>query len=120
MVRPFHPSHLFIFPLCAIDLSMPELIFLPEPCRALEVTAKLLPLDQPITDWPPYTASEPKPDESTPVLVAKTVTPLSKPTGVRVISDMDDTVKRTDLMHGLREVFRSAERLISNPDLGIG
>jgi phosphatidate phosphatase APP1 len=33
---------------------------------------------------------------------------------------MDDTVKRTDLMHGLREVFRSAERLISNPDLGIG
>lgn len=70
---------------------------------ALEVTAKLLaPSGQVMLDAMAGGESSKK----LPPLTSTTVTPLSQPRGIRVISDLDDTVKRTDLMAGLRGACR--------------
>ncbi|CDZ96663.1 Domain of unknown function DUF2183 [Phaffia rhodozyma] len=48
-----------------------------------------------------------KPPAMGDALKSTIVTPLSMPKGIRIISDLDDTVKHSDIMGGLRNVFRN-------------
>lgn len=41
-------------------------------------------------------------------IVSTTVTPIADDGGIRVLSDLDDTVKRSNILSGAREVFRNA------------
>lgn len=41
-------------------------------------------------------------------IVSTTVTPIAEDGGIRILSDLDDTVKRSNILGGAREVFRNA------------